>query len=88
MKEYATKKEIRKIILDQTKPFCISDLYIRIEKIKPANRGLILEVLNEIYDEGLILYVKLPKKIGNTNYAFVVDNDNINVKGNVLQKVK
>ena len=82
----ATKLEIRKMILNQIEPFCINDLYNRIEKIKPVNRGLILQVLNEIYDEGLILYVRLPEKIGNTNYAFVVDNKTINIKEKILQK--
>lgn len=85
MRKQATKLEIRKMILDQTEPFCINDLYIKIENIIPANRGLILDVLNEIYDEGLIIYVKLPKKTGNTNYAFIVDDNNIKEK--VLQKI-
>ena len=75
MEKQATKQEIRKIIMNQSKPFCLIDLYRRIESAKPANRGLILEVLDELYMEGLVEYAKLAQKMGNTEWAFVVDND-------------
>ena len=75
IEKQTTKQEIRKIIMNQSKPFCLIDLYRRIESAKPANRGLILEVLDELYMEGLVEYAQLAQKMGNTEWAFVVDND-------------
>ena len=75
MEKQATKQEIRKMIMSQSKPFCLIDLYARIEMIKPANRSLVLEVLDQLYLEGLVEYAHLAQKMGNTEWAFVVDND-------------
>lgn len=82
MEKQATKQEIRKMIMNQSKPFCLIDIYRRIENVKPANRALILEVLDELYLEGLVNYVQLAQKMGNTEWAFAVDNDNM-----ILNKV-
>ena len=75
MEKQATKQEIRKIIMNQSKPFCLIDLYRRIEIIKPANRSLVLEVLDQMFLEGLVDQIQLSQRMGNTDYAFVVDND-------------
>ena len=75
MKEQATELEIRAMILNQIEPFCIQDLYNRIEKEKTADHGLILKALDEFYDCDLISYERLPEKSGNTEYAFVVRNE-------------
>ena len=74
MEKQATKQEIRKMIMSQSKPFCLIDIYRRLEAIKPVNRDLILEVLDEMYLEQIVLYAELSHKVGNTNWAFVVDN--------------
>jgi len=78
MKKEATKLEIRKMIMNQVKPFCLIDIYNRLEKVALVNRGLILEVLDELYEEHLVMYARLSQKMGNSDYAFVVDNDNMN----------
>ena len=75
MEKQATRQEIRKMIMSQSKPFCLIDLYRRIEVIKPANRSLVLDVLDQLYLEGLVTYEQLSQRMGNTDYAFVVDND-------------
>ena len=75
MEKQATRQEIRKMIMSQSKPFCLIDLYRRIEVIKPANRSLVLDVLDQLYLEGLVTYEQLSQRMGNTDYAFFVDND-------------
>ena len=50
------------MILNQTQPFCLSDIIN-----KTDNKGLILDVLNELYDEGLVTY----ECIEENKYAFV-----------------
>ena len=75
MEKQATRQEIRKMIMSQSKPFCLIDLYRRIETIKPANRSLVLEVLDQMFLEGLVDQIQLSQRMGNTDYAFFVDND-------------
>lgn len=59
--------EIRRTILSQELPFCISDLYDLLESLTD-DRDLILEILNELYDRRLIDY----RAIEEGRYAFVV----------------
>ena len=53
------RTQIRYTILKMKKPFCISDLFFRLEKNGFTDRELIIQVLDELYDEGLIDYCKL-----------------------------
>lgn len=53
-----TRANIRCAILKMKKPFCIADLYFRLEKQGFRDRELMLQVLDELYDEGLIDYCK------------------------------
>ena len=53
-----TRANIRYAILQMKKPFCIADLYFRLEQQGFCDRELMLQVLDELYDEGLIDYCK------------------------------
>ena len=68
------KVEVRRFILDQKEPFCITDILERFSIYKNIeDRGLILDELDDLYDEGLIGYEEI--KRGDTSYsiwAFVV----------------
>ena len=58
--EYITsKKSIRKLILEQSEPFTIGDIIHSIN----ADASLIVQVLNEVYNEGLLEYKKAIKTI-------------------------
>ena len=65
---------IRKEIMAMEKPFCLTDLYIRLEKKGITDRGLILTVLDELYAEGLIEYDKIEGMVDEphdeVNWAF------------------
>lgn len=65
---------IRKEIMAMEKPFCLTDLYIRLEKKGVTDRGLILTVLDELYAEGLIEYDKIEGTVDEphdeVNWAF------------------
>lgn len=50
---------IRKEIMAMNKPFCLIDLYLRLEKVGITDRESILTVLDELYDEGLVEYAKI-----------------------------
>ena len=47
---------VRKIILGMKKPFCISDLLSRLKEKGIYDSALIIQVLNELYEEGLVDY--------------------------------
>ena len=63
------RSTVRESILRQTKPFCISDIYFRLEKIT-KDRELILQVLDELYEEQLLDYVCINRE--KHLWAFVV----------------
>ena len=66
-----TRINIRKQILNLNKPFCISDLFNIINSDKKIDNGLIIQVLNELYDEELIEYNKIqPPTMEYSGYAF------------------
>lgn len=48
--------KIRQIILSMEKPFCIADLFDVLTEQEIENRDLILQILDELYNEGLIDY--------------------------------
>lgn len=64
------RSAIRKAIIEMEEPFCKVDLLSRLEKQGFENKGLIIEVFNEMFDEGLIKYEKV---IGRENE--VLPND-------------
>ena len=49
-------KRVWKAILNQTKPFCITDLFNRLEKQSITDKKLIMQVLNEQFEAGLVSY--------------------------------
>ncbi len=65
--EYNLCTEIRRAILKQKEPFCISDLYGRLKDLTD-NRDLILQCLEELFDRRLLDYKHIEKDI----WAFVV----------------
>lgn len=73
-----TRIHIRKAILEMDKPFCITDLLIRLKNQGITNKGLILRVLDEMYNEGLIKYERVsgfiddPDSEQRTEWAFRV----------------
>lgn len=54
-----TRTVIRQFILEMDTPFCLSDLFVRLRKKGVSDRELTLQVLDELYDDGLIEYVKV-----------------------------
>lgn len=65
--KYNLCTEIRRAILKQETPFCISDLYSRLKSLTD-DRDLILQCLDELYDKKLLDY----RSIGKDLWAFVV----------------
>ena len=65
---------IRKAILAMDKPFCLTDLYLRLEGTGITDRRLILRVLDELDEEGLIEYDRLEGVVdepsSKANWAF------------------
>ncbi len=60
MHTQSARSAIRKAIIEMEKPFCKADLLNRLEKQGFGNKGLILEIFNEMFDEGLIVYEAFP----------------------------
>ena len=52
-----TRSKIRQAILNQHEPFCNKDIVLRLKNIS-KDEGLILNVLDELYSEGLIDYTE------------------------------
>lgn len=63
---------IRQTILALEKPFCISDLFIMLGSKDIKERDLILEVLDELYDRGLVDYRRREGVVDNPKWAFFV----------------
>ncbi|MBQ7240662.1 MAG: hypothetical protein IJS56_04390 [Bacilli bacterium] len=81
MNSNVTRLEIRHRILSQTKPFCLVDLNNRINKNNDADKGLIIDELDQLYDAGLIEYDKVVSEDkGFSGYAFQVVNESNNIK--------
>ena len=47
---------VRRIILELDKPFCISDLLLIMKEKGIVDSTLVMQVLNELYEEGLVEY--------------------------------
>lgn len=57
---YEQRKIIRQTILGMTRPFNVSDLFYKLESESGiTNRTLILEVLDELCDSGVISYLEV-----------------------------
>ena len=68
-------EQIRQGILDYKKPFCITNLYIYFERLGITDKNSILNVLDEMFDEGIIIYDEIPEEYTIANgpkYAFMV----------------
>ena len=50
------RERVWKAILNQTKPFCTADLFNRLEKQSITDKELIMQVLNELFETGLVSY--------------------------------
>lgn len=69
-------RKIRKAIQGMTIPFCISDLLYRLKEKGLQNKGLILRVLDDMYDEGLVRYDHIATCLdGEKLYAFYIMPD-------------
>ena len=70
--------EAKKFILNIKEPFCITDLYYKLEKEGYTNRKMILQLLDELYDLGFIRYCRLHESkktpYTNTDWAFIVNS--------------
>ena len=62
------KSFIRKAILEMTEPFHTEDLYERLLTREVTDKGLILQVLNELFQMNLVDYIQ----IHDSTYAFSV----------------
>lgn len=54
------RKEIRKGILAQSKPFCMQDSICRLQKEGITSKRMFLDVSDELFDEGLVKFSKVP----------------------------
>lgn len=71
-----TRSAIRKAILEMEKPFCKVDLLSRLQKQGFENKGLIIEIFNEMFEEGLIKYERITDRenevLPNDGWAFKI----------------
>lgn len=63
----ALRNKIRGEILDMPYPFCMINLYMRLEEKGYTDRELINSVLNEMYDEGVVCYDEVDKPSSDPN---------------------
>ena len=67
----SVKSTITSLILNQ-EPFCLTDLYNRLMNAGYTDKRLILEILNELENNGFIVHKNIvPGNIDNPQYAFV-----------------
>lgn len=75
MVEEEIRMRVRALIISMKKPFCVVNLLIRLEKEGITDQRLILSVLNELYDEGVIIYTEVDGVVDDPNapkWAFMV----------------
>ena len=66
---------IKKEILSQTKPFCLTDIKNRLHDLGIYDDHAILSMIDNLFDSNLIYYDKvLPENMGNNGYAFITKN--------------
>ncbi len=66
------RTKIRQIILSLEKPFCIADLFDVLTEQEIKDRDLILQILDELYDEGLVDYRRREGIVDEPVWAFHV----------------
>ena len=54
--EKSVRLKVRKAIIEMDKPFCIMNLLVFFEDKGITDTDLILSVLSDLYDEGIICY--------------------------------
>ena len=68
--------KIRQGIFDYGKPFCTTNLYIYFKRLGITNKEAILDVLDTMFDEGVVIYTETPEpynQIENApRYVFMV----------------
>ena len=67
MAQDTVRVKVRMAILGMDKPFCITDLFLRLEEHGITDREIILSVLDELYDEGFINYDRVNGTVDDTN---------------------
>lgn len=75
MNEEQRMMRIREIILNMDKPFCIINLLIKTSNEGLTDRKEVLSVLDELYDEGVVVFENVEHLLGNIDgpkYAFRV----------------
>ena len=55
---------IRSLIMNQTEPFCLIELYVRLEQEGIKNRDDISFVLDDLYANGILEYAKIEPRHG------------------------
>lgn len=67
------KQKVRKAILGQATPFCISDLIARLSQKGLTNKDAILNELDELFDNGMVEFGCIGKRPnGKEIYAFYI----------------
>ncbi len=66
----AYRLKVREMVLSQTTPFCKADLIRRLNRKGLDNEGVILDVLNELFDLGIVKFDRANEK---GIYAFHVE---------------
>lgn len=67
------KQKVRKAILGQTTPFCISDLITRLSQKGLTNKDAILNELDELFDNGMVEFGCIGKRPNKKEiYAFYI----------------
>ena len=68
-----TRLNIKRNILTQTEPFCLTDLYNRIGAKNNNDKKVILSTLDELYNDELVEYKKVTTEDkANFGYAYVI----------------
>lgn len=64
--------KIRQTILAMEKPFCIADLFVALDLVGITDRDLILEILDEFYERGIVDYRRREGIVDDPKWAFCV----------------
>lgn len=67
LEEEQIRMRIREVIIGMDKPFCIINLLIRLAEENITDRNTILSVLDELYDEGVVIYDKVEGSVDDPN---------------------
>ena len=70
--EKNTPQNVRNEIFNQKDPFCLTDIINRLKETGITNEGLILLILNELFNAGFLDYKEVISSNGEKIWAFVV----------------